>query len=78
MDKFQCEVRVTFNGKVLQLNKTISDFVLEDIIPSRNPAFSLEQVADIQRRSERRQKFIDMISSEVAHALTEAIYNIGR
>jgi len=72
--EFICEARVRFNGKDLALNKIVSHIVLDDIVPTSSPLLYPTNAVDTMHRDERRQRFVDMISAEFAHALTEALF----
>lgn len=72
-----CNIRVEYRGKVLQMNRVSADFVIEDLIPPKGPEFDLDNLARLSHRSERRKRFVDMISGEFAHAITEALFKIG-
>ena len=73
-DEFICEARVRFRGKDLALDKIISRVDLGEIIPERGPIDSIHYM-DHQQKLERRKRFIDMVTSEFAHALTEALFS---
>jgi len=46
--------------------------VLNDILPAKMfPGMSFLDITDAQRREELRRKWIDMISSNIAYALTD-------
>ena len=72
-DDFTCEARVRFRGKDLALNKIVARVELDDMAPARGPVDPFNYNF-VQQAAERRQRFIDMISAEFAHALTEALY----
>lgn len=72
-EDFTLESRVRYAGQTLALNQIVSRINLEDIMPIDGPVEpSYFMVA--QETSERRRRFIDMIAAEVAHALTEALF----
>lgn len=73
-DELTCEARVRFRGKDLALNKIIARIDLEEILPSWNPPMTPADMADHVKRDERRHRFVDMLASEFAHALTEALH----
>lgn len=75
-DEFRCEARCSFGGKELNLNKIIAKIDIEEITPSRNPVFDPSDVWRNQERLERRKRLVDMIASEFAHALTDALYKL--
>ena len=75
-DEFVCEARVRFRGKDLALNKIIARVVLEDIMPVRGVVDEFDMMR-LSQGDERRRRFVDMISAEFAHALTEALFEMG-
>lgn len=74
-EEFTCEVRVRFRGKDLALNKIVSRVELEDMLPVKGPVDPLN-FGDIYKRQERRQRFIDMVSAQIATAMTDGLYTV--
>lgn len=73
-DEFVCEARVRFRGRDLALDKIISRINLDEIVPMQGPANPFDYNL-YQQNAERRKRFIDMVASEFAHALTQALYS---
>lgn len=83
MSKIQFKVRVTVeldDGVVqeqLGLQEITGDLLKEELVAPRPELFSREGWVDLARynRGQERQKaFVEMLSSNMAYALTQAIY----
>ena len=74
IEEFMCRTVVTFRGRELVLNRIVSHVNLEQMIPPREPAFSPQDFVEVMYRKEQRDRFINMLSGEIAHALTEALF----
>lgn len=77
--ELECRVSIRFDGFgepiELNLNRLVSQIDLDEILPPRDLSrIGSFEVLDVQQRSERQQRFIDFISSDIAHALTEALF----
>ena len=75
-EEFTCQARVMWRGKELHLNKIVAQIDLDEIIPEKfiPPNPTPHDLYAINVRDERRRRFVDFISSEFAHALTEALF----
>lgn len=73
-DEFVCEARVRFRGKDLALDRIVSRIDLEGMLPPRGLTGPFDYPR-VVKASERRKRFVDMLASEFAHALTEALYS---
>lgn len=73
-DVFTCELRVSYRGKELALDKLISRIELADILPLRGPIEPM-MLGLYNERTERRNRFVDMLASNFAHALTEGLFD---
>ena len=56
----------------------ISMIDLDQIMPPRNLSMDPWEMHSMYESSERRSRVIDVISSEFAHALTEALFKKAR
>ncbi len=79
MDReFECRAQVLYRGQELHLNKIIARFDLEEIMPPRDAISDPFDLHRVQETAERRRRFIDMLASEFAHSLTEALFKQAR
>jgi len=78
-EEFICQARVVWRGKELHLNRIVAQIDLDEIIPphmlmrEEPSVVSLNELSD---RNERRRRFVDLISAEFAHSLTEALFKM--
>ena len=80
MDKLEIKVIVNWTNwqsktQVLQINHEISDIPLEDIMPPRRPPMDSMDMGDFMQRQERRERVVHSIASNIAHAITEGLFD---
>lgn len=61
----------------LQLNQLVLQQDLDEIIPRRE-VLDIMDYAEMNKRRERRARFVDALSGGLAHAITEGIYKVVR
>lgn len=61
----------------LQLDQLVLQQDLDEILPSRGIS-DFQDYADMNKRRERRARFVDALSGGLAHAITEGIYKVVR
>lgn len=69
-------IEVEFEGECLHLDKVVSELTLEDIIPSKYPAMDPGDLFRRQETLERRRRFVDMLSGNIAHSITEGLFKL--
>jgi len=78
--KFTVEVRIRVTDigvdEVLQLNQQKFEQDLWDIMPGDGP-LDMSEMRDFQQKIERRQRFTDMLSSSMAHAVTNGLFDLA-
>jgi len=78
-EEFTCQARVMWRGKELHLNRIVAQIDLDEIIPPHmlmHEDPSIVSLHELSNRNERRRRFVDLISAEFAHALTEALFKV--
>ncbi len=77
-EEFTCQAKVIWRGKELHLNKILAQINLDEITPEEfiPPNPTPHDLYAINVRDERRRRFVDLISAEFAHALTEALFKM--
>jgi hypothetical protein len=71
---FELDIRIMFNDKQLAFKHIIDKLQLEDIMPPKYPEqISPYDVYEIQRRTELRNRFVDMISNNIAWEFIKAL-----
>jgi hypothetical protein len=71
-NELKCSVRIDYRGEQLAFDHIISRIDLDSITPPRMPLNPMDY-ADFQINAERRKRMVDMLSSDIAHALTNAL-----
>lgn len=61
----------------LQLDQIMLEFDLYDIRPD-DALVSPAEYLIVANRSERRRRLVDALSSNMAHAITEGLFKLGR
>ena len=72
-DKLIVETKITFRGKELGMNVVISSIDIEKIMPTTGPIDRFTTQDDLNR-DERRRSYVDLISSQIANAIIQALF----
>ena len=72
-DKLIVETKITFRGKELGMNVVISSIDIEKIMPTTGPIDRFAAQDDLNR-DERRRSYVDLISSQIANAIIQALF----
>ncbi len=78
-EEFMCQAKVMWRGKELHLDRIVAQIDLDEIIPPHmlmREEPTVVSLNELSNRNERRRKFVDLISAEFAHALTEALFKM--
>lgn len=76
----QVSIEITYGDGVtkerLRLDNIVTSFDLEELRPPRESApISLTDYAAVKQQQERRTRFVDALSGNIALAITEGLYN---